>query len=108
AEIGDGFRHDADALFVFGRKKKWAQKRAVDAVAEGELRGPQFCQKLRGEIRRLREQRTQEFVPVSSRVGSHGRGAARHLLLVPAGPAAGELAAAEVEPGVTEGEGAAD
>ena len=37
AKIRDRFRNGADALFVFRRKKKWAQKRAVDAVAESEF-----------------------------------------------------------------------
>ena len=39
----DGFRHHANALLVFSRKKKWAQERTMDAFAESEPLGAHAC-----------------------------------------------------------------
>ncbi len=36
AKVRDCFRDSSHARFVFRRKKKWAQERAMNAVAKGE------------------------------------------------------------------------
>ena len=40
AQGGDGFGHHAHALLVFSSKKKRAQERTMDALAESEPLGP--------------------------------------------------------------------
>jgi len=53
AESGDGFSDDANALLVFRGKKKRAEERAMNAIAESELGGAQLVKKLVGETGRI-------------------------------------------------------
>jgi hypothetical protein len=67
-EVGDGFGYDANAAFVFGRKKKWAKEWTVNAFAEGELCITQASEKFGGEIRILGKRGPKERVPVFGRI----------------------------------------
>jgi hypothetical protein len=51
AESGYRFGDDANALLVFGRKKKRAEEWAMDTIAESELGGSQALEELVSETR---------------------------------------------------------
>jgi hypothetical protein len=69
AESGDGFGNNAHALLVFGREKKRAKERAMDAIAEGEFGGAQALEELISETRRIAERGKQGFAPKLRRPG---------------------------------------
>jgi len=69
AKSGDGFGDDANSLLVFRGEKKWAEERAMDAIAESELGGAQLVQKLVGETGRSAERGQQGFAPMLGRLG---------------------------------------
>jgi hypothetical protein len=56
AEFGDGFGDLADELLIGRGKKKWAKKRAMDAVAEGHFGGAKFAEKFVREVGRFGEE----------------------------------------------------
>ena len=100
-EVSNGFGDDANAAFVFGRKKKWAEERAVDAIAESELRIAQAREKFEREIRVAIKHRAKQRVPVFGRIGRRRgslRRSAHYLFFDPADLIAG-LAEASADAG---------
>src|SRR5579859_651093 len=69
AEIGDGFRNRAHALFLFRREKKRTQERAVDTVAESEVCAAQPFKQVFRERGKAQERGFQNFGPILCRIG---------------------------------------
>src|SRR5262249_9599223 len=73
AESGDGFSDDANACFIFRRKKEWAEEGAMDAIAEGELGVAQLSIELLGETGSVTEHGQEGFAPLLGGFGKQRR-----------------------------------
>jgi len=63
AESCKSFRGMAHEGFILRREEKWAEKRAVNAIAEGQLGVLQLFEKILRKIRRLLEQGPEKLIP---------------------------------------------
>ena len=67
AKLRHGLCHNSNAFFVFGRKKKGPQERAVDAIAKGQLGPAQALEQIFRKSGHAQKLGLQDFMPLLCR-----------------------------------------